>query len=68
MVSGLLSGTDGERPAVIRTELQEVMFSKCGVYRTEELLTEARDAVAVAARRARARCASTTEAAATTPT
>jgi succinate dehydrogenase / fumarate reductase, flavoprotein subunit len=46
-VSGLLGGDDGgERPAVIRTELQEVMFAKCGVYRTEELLTEARDAVA----------------------
>jgi succinate dehydrogenase / fumarate reductase, flavoprotein subunit len=46
MVSGLLAGTDGERPAVIRTELQEVMFAKCGVYRTEQLLTEARDEVA----------------------
>jgi succinate dehydrogenase / fumarate reductase flavoprotein subunit len=46
-VSGLLGGDDGgERPAVIRTELQEVMFAKCGVYRTEGLLTQARDAVA----------------------
>ena len=53
MVSGLLSGTEGERPAVIRTELQEVMFSKCGVYRTDELLTEARDAVASLQARAR---------------
>jgi succinate dehydrogenase / fumarate reductase, flavoprotein subunit len=53
LVSGLLSGTDGERPAVIRTELQEVMFSKCGVYRTKELLTEARDAVASLKARAR---------------
>ena len=51
-ISGLLSGTDGERPAVIRTELQEVMFANCGVYRTEELLTDARDAVA-SLRRAR---------------
>jgi succinate dehydrogenase / fumarate reductase flavoprotein subunit len=53
LVSGLLSGADGERPAVIRTELQEMMFSKCGVYRTKELLTEARDAVASLKARAR---------------
>lgn len=53
MVSGLLAGTDGERPAVLRAELQEVMFSKCGVYRTDRLLVECRDAVA--ALRARAR-------------
>jgi succinate dehydrogenase / fumarate reductase, flavoprotein subunit len=46
-VSALLGGaTAGERPAVIRAELQEVMFAKCGVYRTEQLLTDARDAVA----------------------
>jgi len=44
-ISGLLSATDGERPAVIRNELQEVMFTKCGVYRTEALLTECRDEV-----------------------
>jgi succinate dehydrogenase / fumarate reductase, flavoprotein subunit len=53
MVSGLLAGTDGERPAVIRTELQEVMFTNCGVYRTEALLTDARDAVASLRERAR---------------
>ena len=29
----LLSRTEGERPAVIREELQETMFAKCGVYR-----------------------------------
>jgi succinate dehydrogenase flavoprotein subunit len=46
LVSGLLAGADGERPAVLRSELQEVMFTKCGVYRTEQLLTEARDDVA----------------------
>jgi succinate dehydrogenase / fumarate reductase flavoprotein subunit len=46
LISGLFAGTDGERPAVIRAELQEVMFSKCGVYRTERLLTECRDEVA----------------------
>jgi succinate dehydrogenase / fumarate reductase flavoprotein subunit len=53
MVSDLLAGTDGERPAVLRAELQEVMFSKCGVYRTEELLTDARDTVAGLRERAR---------------
>ncbi len=43
-ISRLLSGPlDGERPAVIRAELQEAMFTKCGVYRTEPLLTECRD-------------------------
>ena len=51
-VSGLLAGKDGERPAVIRSELQEVMFSKCGVYRTEGLLVECRDAVALLRTRA----------------
>ena len=45
-ISGLLGGpAEGERPAVLRTELQEVMFTKCGVYRTAQLLTECRDAV-----------------------
>jgi succinate dehydrogenase / fumarate reductase flavoprotein subunit len=51
-VSGLLAGAEGERPAAIRSELQEVMFAKCGVYRTDQLLVECRDAVA--ALRARA--------------
>jgi succinate dehydrogenase / fumarate reductase flavoprotein subunit len=45
-ISALLAGDDGERPAAIRTELQEVMFTKCGVFRTEQLLTECRDEVA----------------------
>jgi len=53
-VRELLDRAEGERPAAIRTELQEVMFDKCGVYRTDELLTEARDAV----RALRARAAS----------
>jgi succinate dehydrogenase / fumarate reductase flavoprotein subunit len=44
-ISGLFANAGGERPAVIRTELQEVMFNKCGVYRTERLLTEGRDEV-----------------------
>ena len=52
-VSGLLaSREDGERPAVIRAELQEVMFTKCGVYRTGQLLTECRDDVRDLRRRA----------------
>jgi len=37
----LLSRTDGERPAVIRGELQETMFAKCGVYRSAPLLMQA---------------------------
>ena len=45
MVSGLFASRGGERAAVIRSELQDVMFSKCGVYRTERTLTECRDAV-----------------------
>jgi succinate dehydrogenase / fumarate reductase, flavoprotein subunit len=53
LVSGLLASTDGERAAVIRDELQDVMFTKCGVYRTEELLTECRDEVAALKERAR---------------
>jgi succinate dehydrogenase / fumarate reductase flavoprotein subunit len=53
-VAALLAGSDGERPAVIRSELQETMFTKCGVYRTEALLTECRDDVAHLRERARA--------------
>jgi succinate dehydrogenase / fumarate reductase, flavoprotein subunit len=45
-VTRLLNSVRGERPAVIRGELQELMFTKCGVFRTEQLLTEARDGVA----------------------
>ncbi|HEY7464463.1 MAG TPA: succinate dehydrogenase flavoprotein subunit [Candidatus Limnocylindria bacterium] len=44
-VSGLLGRQEGERAAVIRTELQEVMFSKCGVYRNGTWLEEGRAAV-----------------------
>ncbi len=36
----LRGSSDGERPAVIRAELQEAMFSGCGVYRTAELLEQ----------------------------
>jgi succinate dehydrogenase / fumarate reductase flavoprotein subunit len=51
-INSQLAATEGERPAVIRTELQEVMFTKCGVYRTEALLTECRDEVAALRERA----------------
>jgi succinate dehydrogenase / fumarate reductase flavoprotein subunit len=44
-VSALLGRQEGERAAVIRTELQEVMFTKCGVYRNGTWLEEGRAAV-----------------------
>ena len=54
-IGRLLGGpADGERPAVLRTELQETMFTKCGVYRTEQLLTDCRDEVRAPARARRA--------------
>lgn len=52
-VAALLNAAAGERPAVIRAELQELMFTKCGVFRTQQLLLEARDAVAALKERAR---------------
>jgi succinate dehydrogenase / fumarate reductase flavoprotein subunit len=52
-VSQLMDSVDGERPAPIREALQQVMFDKCGVFRTEQLLTEARDEVAALRERAR---------------
>jgi succinate dehydrogenase / fumarate reductase flavoprotein subunit len=51
-ISALMAATAGERPAVLRGELQEMMFANCGVYRTDELLTDARDAVAALRTRA----------------
>jgi len=48
----LLSRADGERPAVIRAELAEVMFSHCGVYRTAARLEECRTAVRALRQRA----------------
>ena len=45
-VDSVLRARSGERPAVIRGELQEVMFAKCGVYRSREMLDEARESVA----------------------
>jgi succinate dehydrogenase / fumarate reductase flavoprotein subunit len=44
-VSALLGRREGERAAVIRNELQETMFAKCGVYRTAALLEECRGEV-----------------------
>jgi succinate dehydrogenase / fumarate reductase flavoprotein subunit len=44
-IEELLARTDGERPAVIREELQETMFAKCSVYRSAALLGEAWDEV-----------------------
>jgi succinate dehydrogenase / fumarate reductase flavoprotein subunit len=44
-VASLLANQEGERAAVLRTELQEVMFSKCGVYRNGTWLEEGRSAV-----------------------
>jgi succinate dehydrogenase / fumarate reductase flavoprotein subunit len=52
-LTDLLAGTDGERPAAIRAELQELMFTKCGVYRTEALLDEARAEIVALRERAR---------------
>jgi succinate dehydrogenase / fumarate reductase flavoprotein subunit len=40
-IEALLARSEGERPAVIRGELQETMFAKCGVYRSGSLLAEA---------------------------
>jgi succinate dehydrogenase / fumarate reductase flavoprotein subunit len=37
----LLGRAEGERPAVIRQELQETMFTRCGVYRSASLLMQA---------------------------
>ncbi len=42
LVARLLASGEGERPAQIRRDLQEVMFAKCGVYRTGRLLEECR--------------------------
>jgi succinate dehydrogenase / fumarate reductase flavoprotein subunit len=53
VVSGLLADRGRERPAVIRSELQELMFAKCGVYRTGALLEECRAEVAALQERAR---------------
>jgi succinate dehydrogenase / fumarate reductase flavoprotein subunit len=51
-VGALLSSTSGERAAVIRTEMQSLMFEKCGVYRTGKQLGECRDELAALKHRA----------------
>jgi succinate dehydrogenase / fumarate reductase, flavoprotein subunit len=40
-IEKLMGRTEGERPAVIREELQETMFAKCSVYRSAPVLAEA---------------------------
>ncbi len=40
-VMELLARTEGERAAVLRAELQETMFARCGVYRSAPLLAQA---------------------------
>jgi succinate dehydrogenase / fumarate reductase flavoprotein subunit len=40
-IEALLARTEGERPAVIREELQETMFARCSVYRSAPLLLQA---------------------------
>jgi succinate dehydrogenase / fumarate reductase flavoprotein subunit len=44
-IDELLARTEGERPAVIRAELQETMFAKCSVFRSAPLLAQAFDEV-----------------------
>ncbi|HEV8251840.1 MAG TPA: succinate dehydrogenase flavoprotein subunit [Candidatus Limnocylindria bacterium] len=44
-IEELLARSDGERPAVIREELQETMFAKCSVYRSAAVLAQAADEV-----------------------
>ncbi|HSM37805.1 MAG TPA: succinate dehydrogenase flavoprotein subunit [Candidatus Limnocylindrales bacterium] len=52
-VAELMARQEGERAAPIRAELQEVMFNKCGVFRTAQLLEECRSEVRALRERAR---------------
>ncbi len=52
-VSELRGRQDGERAATIRAELQELMFTKCGVHRSGRLLEECRSEVRALRERAR---------------
>jgi len=52
-IDELLDRAEGERPAAIREDLQELMFAKCGVYRSAPLLTQASDEIAALRDRAR---------------
>ena len=49
----LLARSEGERPAVLRAELQETMFARCGVYRSAPLLAQAWGEVSELRERAR---------------
>jgi len=51
-VAAILSRNRGERPAAIRTALQSVMFTECGVYRTADRLETCRDEVRALRQRA----------------
>ena len=52
-LNGLLRSEGGERPAVLREELAKSMYDKAGVFRTEEVLLEAREKVHELRQRAR---------------
>jgi succinate dehydrogenase / fumarate reductase flavoprotein subunit len=52
-LNGLLRSDSGERPSVLREELSKSMYDKAGVFRTEEVLQEARDKVHELRQRAR---------------
>ncbi len=51
MIDGLLSRPRAEPWAKLRDEMQSTMMDDCGVYRTEETLTRARDKIADLKRR-----------------
>jgi len=52
-IDELLDRAEGERPAAIREDLQELMFARCGVYRSAPLLAQASDEIAALRDRAR---------------
>ncbi len=52
-LADLLAGDRGERPATLRTDLRELMFRDCGVYRSAAGLAAARSGVAGLRERAR---------------
>jgi succinate dehydrogenase / fumarate reductase flavoprotein subunit len=52
-IAELIGRSEGERAAPIRTELQSVMFDKCGVFRTSELLESCRTEVRALRERAK---------------
>jgi succinate dehydrogenase / fumarate reductase flavoprotein subunit len=52
-LNGLLRSDSGERPAVLREELAKSMYDKAGVFRTDDVLQEAREKVHELRQRAR---------------